>query len=452
MKQHLQKYSRLSALLVSLSLLFSLAACGQEPLETPGPSESGTVAVSEPSPSGTESEESHSPAGVSAANLIEGIEPETVTGKEADERFTASQYRFAAELLRRSYEEDKGNCLVSPLSVMLALSMTANGAAGQTLQQMLDVLGGGMTMDELNAYLYAYVNSLPSSAEEKLAIANSIWLNDREDFSVRSDFLKKDVSWYRADIYKTPFDGSAVKALNSWVSHKTDDMIRQIVDKLDEDCRLLLVNAICFDALWAQPYDEYSVYDEHFTKADGNVQDVSMMRSGESEYYNGKDFTGFAKYYEGGGYKFVALLPSEDRTLDEFVAGLDADKLAEILGSAEGRPVSAGLPKFTYDYSAELQDRLKDMGMADAFNNNADFSLLSETNELYISEVIHKTFIEVAEQGTRAGAVTAVAVDNSASVTAEPKEVILDRPFLYMIVDAETALPLFIGTVNEVTQ
>ena len=346
--------SRLTALLLAFSLLFSLAACGPAAADTTAEAETAgkgttlsaaesaevpvslsvkeslaikeSLAVME-SPGPVESisiRESSAarPGTAQAASLIEGITPEEVSGKEADETFTASQYRFAAELFRRSYEEDKGNCLISPLSVILALAMTANGAEGDTLAQMLRVLGDGMSLDDLNAYLYAYVHSLPSTEKAKLAIANSLWLNDRKDFSVREAFLRADASWYDAAVYKLPFDDSAVGEVNGWVAQKTDRMITEIIDKLEEDARMLLINAICFDAKWAHPYADYSVQSGTFTKTDGTQQTVSMMWSEEFNYYEGADYTGFAKYYDGNTYKFVAILPDKNVPIDTFAASL----------------------------------------------------------------------------------------------------------------------------------
>ncbi len=475
MKKLIQRYIRPVAFVLCLSLMLSLAGCGQAPAETPAatkaseskeqPSSSETKetpssAETKETPTSAETKEAPSPGTVKAGNLIEGIDPEPVEGKDPDDTFTASQYSFAAELLRRSYEKDGGNCLVSPLSVVLALAMTANGAGGKTLSQMLEVLGGGMTLDDLNAYLFNYIRSLPSDEKAKLAIANSIWLNDKEGFSVRDEFLRKDVSWFGAAVYKLPFDGAAVKEVNGWVAKNTDRMIEQIIDRLNEEDRMLLINAICFDAKWADPFDpEFNVQDETFTKADDSTQTVRMMHCQEYEYYEGKDYTGFAKYYDGFSYKFVAILPNQGTTLDTFMSGLTGGKLSEILDSSAGKKVNIGLPKFSYDYSASLSDLLQDMGMKNAFVGDptspdfADFSMMSETDPLYISDVIHKTFIDVEEGGTRAAAVTAVFVATATAMPTEPpKEVILDRPFLYMIVDAETNLPIFIGTVNEITE
>lgn len=448
--------ARLAAALLIFSMLLSLAACGQAPAPTGTPDETGRETVREnekETARGTEdtkeSETKKSPSGtVKAGNLMEGIDPEPVEGKAADDRFKASQYAFAANLMASSYGDDGGNCLISPLSVVLALAMTANGAANNTVAQMQDVLGSGMTLAELNAYLYQYVKDLPSSTKSKLAVANSVWLNDRGDFAVLSDFLRAAASWYGADVYKMPFNDKTVKEINNWVSKNTDKMIKQIVDKISDNDRMFLINAVCFDSKWGTPFMKTA--DRLFTEADGSEKNVDMMYSQEGEYYAGENYTGFAKYYENG-YKFVAILPDEDTSLDEFIAGLDGAALAAVLDGAVHTKVNIGLPKFSYDYTANLAVRLANMGMTDAFDDfAADFSKMSDT-ELVIAGVIHKTFIEVTEAGTRAAAVTAVTMAQSTAIQTEPpKEVILDRPFLYMIVDSENCLPIFIGTVNSV--
>ena len=443
--------ARLAAALIIFSLLLSAAGCGQAPAPSPSETnkESGKETSRETGTSAENETKKSSSGTVKAGNLMEGIDAEPVEGKAPDDTFTASQYAFAARLFSSSYADDGGNCLISPLSVMLALAMTANGAAGNTLSQMVKALGNGIPLDELNAYLYQYVKDLPSGKDSKLAIANSVWLNDREDFSVLTDFLRAAASWYGADVYKMPFSDKTVKEINNWVSKNTDKMIKKIVDKLSEDDRMFLINAVCFDSKWSTPFTK--TLGRIFTEADGTEKNADMMYSQEGEYYAGENYTGFAKYYVNG-YKYVAILPDKDTSLDDLIAGLDGEKLAAILSGAEHTRVNIGLPKYSYDYSASLNVRLEDMGMTDAFNDlAADFSKMSDTERLVIGGVIHKTFIEVTEAGTRAAAVTAVTMAAATAIqTQPPKEVILDRPFLYMIVDTENNLPIFIGTVNSV--
>ena len=415
MRSH-SAFRRIPVLLLIFSLLLSLAACG-----------SGS-------------------AQVQAGNLLEGITAAGVKGKAPDSTFKASQYAFAAELMKESYRKEE-NCLISPLSVMLALAMTANGASGETLTQMLDVIGGGMALEDLNAYLYQYAKTLPSSDKSKLHIANSVWLNDRADFTVRNEFLSACAGWYDAAVYKLPFDESAVNEINGWVAKNTDDMIRKLVENLGANDRMMLINAICFDAKWLISFNGSP--EATFTRADGEKEKAAMMYDEEGEYYEGDGYTGFAKPY-ANGYKFVGILPDENVPLDDLIAGLDKEKLSAMLENAVGTDVLIGLPKFTYGYGTSLIQTLKRMGMTDAFGMAADFSPMSADTDLFISGVEHRTFIEVTEAGTRAAAVTGVTMAAKSAPAAEPKRVVLDRPFLYMIVDTANNLPIFIGTVNSV--
>ena len=411
-------FRRITALILSLCLLLSLAACG---------SGGGEVHVQ-------------------AGNLLEGIKAAEAKGKAADSRFTSSQYAFAADLMKGTYKKDC-NCLVSPLSVALALAMTANGAAGDTLTQMLNVIGGGCGLSDLNAYLYQYVKDLPTSDKVKMHIADSIWLNDRDDFTVRNEFLSDCAGWYDAAVYKLPFDDSAVKEINGWVSKNTDDMIKKIVESIGPNDRMMLLNAICFDAKWLLSFNGSP--EAAFTRADGEKEKAAMMYSLEGEYYEGDGYVGFSKPY-ASGYKFVGILPDENVSLDAFIAGLDGEKLSSMLGSAVRTDVRIGLPKFTYRFGTSLAGCLKDLGMNDAFGPAADFSPMSSDTDLYVSGVEHMTFIEVTEAGTRAAAVTGVTMAAKSASPAQPKSVILDRPFLYMIVDTANNLPVLIGAVNSV--
>lgn len=390
-------------------------------------------------------------AGVSGASdeLSKGLSKNNVTGKVSDDDFTLSQYDFAAKLLKESFSADeKENTLISPLSVMLALSMTANGAGGDTLSEMENLLADGMDIDTLNNYLYSYVNALPSSKTASLSIANSVWFRDRSDFSVKEDFLQKNTDYYGADIYKAPFDKSTVKDINGWVNKNTDGMIKEIIKDIDDNTMMYLINAICFDAEWERIYEEFDVRDRTFTTIGGKKKNVSMMHSDENVYLEDDDSTGFIKYYKDRKYAFAAVLPNEGVDFSSFINSLSGEKMKHILQSAENTAVVTALPKFKTETSLDMNPVLKSLGMKKAFEaDSADFKGISDM-ELYISRVLHKTYISVDERGTKAGAVTSVAVDGEGFF--ERKEVCLDRPFVYMIIDCENKLPIFFGTVTDI--
>ncbi len=388
---------------------------------------------------------------VQATNLMEGVSPNKVTALNDLSDQNAAITDFAIRLFQASEENGK-NTLVSPLSVLCALAMTANGAEEETLQQMEDVLG--MTTEEMNLYIYSYIQNLPQDEKYKLSLANSIWFTDHERFTVNQDFLQTTADYYGADIYKAPFNEQTCKDINNWVKEKTDGMIPSALDKIPADALMYLINALAFDAEWADIYEKYQVKDGEFTKEDGTKQKCELMYSTESNYFEDEKATGFLKYYKSGKYAFVAMLPKEGVSVSEYIASLTGEFLNEMLSNPEHTTVYTSIPKFETSYSVEMTEILKSMGMTEAFDpNNADFAGLGSSTggNISISRVIHKTFISVEEKGTKAAAVTIVEPGDGAAMEPEqPKEVYLDRPFVYMLIDCENNIPFFIGTMMDV--
>lgn len=358
---------------------------------------------------------------------------------------------FAVRLFQASEEKGK-NTLISPMSVLCALAMTANGAKEDTLEQMEQVLG--MPAMELNDYLYSYLKKLPQGKDYKLHFANSIWFTDHEDFTVNQDFLQLNANYYGADIYKAPFDHTTLKDINRWVKNETDGMIPEILDQIPREAVMYLVNALAFEAEWAKDYKEHQVRDGKFTLEDGDSQSVTFMYGTEGDYLEDENATGFLKYYKDGKYAFAALLPKENINVSDYIATLNGENLNKLITNRKNAIVNTAIPKFESEYNTEMSKTLSKMGMVDAFNaGKADFKGLGSCKEgnIYINRVIHKTFISVGEKGTKAGAATAVEMKNesAAIMTEEPKKVYLDRPFVYMLIDCETNIPFFIGTMME---
>lgn len=387
---------------------------------------------------------------VQAANLMEGVTPNKVSALEDLSGNNSAVTDFAVRLFKASEENGK-NTLISPLSVLCALAMTANGAEEETLQQMEDVLG--MTTEEMNLYIYSYMQKLPQNEKYKLSLANSIWFTDHERFTVHQDFLQTTADYYGADIYKAPFNEQTCKDINNWLKEKTDGMIPSALDEIPADALMYLINALAFDAEWADVYEKYQVKDGEFTKEDGTKQECEFMYSTESNYFEDEKATGFLKYYKSGKYAFVAMLPKEGVSVSEYIASLTGESLNEMLSNPEHTTVYTSIPKFETSYSVEMTEILKSMGMTEAFDPiNADFAGLGSSTggNISISRVIHKTFISVEEKGTKAAAVTIVEPGDGAAMEPEqPKEVYLDRPFVYMLIDCENNIPFFIGTMMD---
>lgn len=392
-------------------------------------------------------------AAIKADNLMDGITANRVSGKSADEDFIQSSADFAVKLFQKS-ADGKNNIMISPLSVMLALAMTANGADGQTKSQAEALLSGGKSIDELNEYLYAYVKGLRSDRKSRLSIANSVWIKKDENFDVKKAFLQKNADWYNASMYRADFDNSTVSDINRWVDSNTDGMIKKMIDSLGKDTVMLLINAICFDAEWEEIYKDKDIKNGKFTDINGKKQDVSMMHSTESAYITLDNGVGFTKPYANGNYSFAALLPDENTDLADFIASLSGEKLIHALKTKKHATVYTAMPKFSFDYEKEMKDILIDLGMNDAFDRNrADFSGIGKYTDsnIFINKVLHKTFISVDAKGTRAGAATAVVLDKCSSAEAtETYSVTLDRPFVFMIIDNKAELPIFIGALTQV--
>ena len=387
---------------------------------------------------------------IQSNDLMQGIEPrnENADGSilEEDESPIADfGFRLMQTTLKNAEKDE--NVLISPLSVILAMYMTANGAAGETRVQMMEVLG-----EDLNEYLYAYQTSLPQGNKYKLNIANGIWFKDVESLQVKENFLTANQNYFNAALYKAPFNETTCREINNWVKENTDGMIDGVLDSIPASAVLYLINALSFDAEWQNIYKESSVFNNRtFTKEDGTKQKFTIMYSEEATYLEDKKATGFIKYYKDKKYAFVALLPKEGVTVAEYVESMDAEAYRKLLANAKTTQVNAGIPKFETEYSTMLNDVLVQMGIEDAFGTAADLSAMASSAEgnLYINRVIHKTFISVDERGTKAGAVTAVEV-NCESAPMESYTVHLDRPFVYMLIDCETNQPFFIGTLMDV--
>lgn len=390
---------------------------------------------------------------IQGQDIMKDVQKRDVTGVNDLAADNVAVTDFAVRLFQASAEEDK-NTLISPLSVLSALSMTVNGAKGDTLTQMETVLG--MQTNELNEYLYSYIKALPQGENYKLNLANSIWFTDDERFSVNQDFLQLNADYYGADIYRAAFDQSTCNDINNWVKDKTDGMIPEILDEIPKEAVMYLVNALAFDAEWADTYEKGQIEPGIFTLEDGTEQEASFMYSEENNYLEDEHATGVMKYYKECKYAFVALLPNEGVSVSEYVDILDGEHLNKMIENRTNPVVKTAIPKFESEYSTEMSKVLSGMGMSDAFDDDkADFTGLGTSTDgnIYINRVLHKTFISVGEKGTKAGAATVVEMmDECALEQDEPKVVTLDRPFVYMLIDCETNIPFFIGTMMNVNE
>ena len=367
-----------------------------------------------------------------------------VSVTDSQQQDAAQAYlNFTASLLQHTFSGD--NLLLSPLSAADALCLTMEGAAGETRQQMETVLGEAETMG-------GYFSTIRGASGEQLTMADSVWIRNDPALSVNDNFLAIAADNYQAEVYSAPFDEDTCSDINTWVEDQTDGEIQNLIEQINDDDIMYLINTTLFDAKWQNQYKSEDIRDRTFTTKSGTQKDVQMMYSNENIYLENDFCTGLLKYYEGKDYAFVGLLPDDNVTISQLVDRLDGDTLHELINGRISAEVEAGIPVFTGDTKLDLAKILPDMGMPLAFSSGADFSEMAtyDGGNLYIGRVLHQTRIEVNAQGTKAAAATAVVMESGAVETSSNSyTVILNRPFVYMIVDMEQEIPVFIGVMTD---
>lgn len=341
-------------------------------------------------------------------------------------------------------EQGEESMVTSPLSTLLALAMTAQGARGETRAELESFYG--RDIDYLCAFLYGYQQRLLERDGAVLSVANSLWIRDNADrFQAEEQFLIDAKAYFAAQVYKSAFDEETVEAMNSWCSEKTDGMIEKLMDEISPNDVMHLLNVLCFDGKWKEPFESYAVGKLDFQTPSGKKQPVEAMFGEAPLYIADKQATGFIKSYEGG-YDFVALLPEKGVSVTDYARSLTGEHFLELVRKASEESVRIALPKFTSQYEADMGKALQHMGLRQLFDEEkADLGGMgtSTRGNVYISRVLQKAFLSVDTEGTRAAAATDVAAADKAML--EMKEVLLDRPFLYAIIDSESGVPVFMG-------
>ncbi len=369
------------------------------------------------------------------------------------QRFITATQDFSFDLFRQSVDLEK-NSLVSPTSVALAMGMTSNGSDGRTLEQFLQLLGKSQfSQKQINYYYYNMSSILQNEFSDSVngnavKLANSIWY--RDDLRVKRDFLQTNADYYKADIFKADFySPDTVKDINNWVYKNTDGLIEEIIEEISGDSIMFLINTLLFEAEWKTQFNKYDAINGSFKLSNGTTAEGIFFNSAKETYLKNDIATGFIKPYKGGKYSFVAMLPNEKISIQECIKNLDSKSFQSFINSGiGGKATGVCVPKFEYAFEAKLVEPLKQLGFVDAFDDSrANFSRMATPYEgIYIKDILHKTYIQLSEVGTKAGAVTKVEMAEKATPPVENR-VTLDRPFVYAIVENGTNLPIFIGTV-----
>lgn len=372
-----------------------------------------------------------------------------IEGIPSDDDFTESVTNFAQSLFRLSLEKGK-NLVLSPLSVTYALTMTANGAEGETLREF-NSLNGGIDVSLMNDYLCSLTHRMAETKDSTVEIGNSVWAN-KQSFTVNEDFRETVLAYYGAEAAALDFTKKeSADTINKWVSDRTDGMIDKAVDQIDPMTAMILINTVLFDGKWEVPYEESDKVKLPFHGYSTTREDADFLTSTEHSYFEVENGVGFSKPYKDG-YKFVAILPNEGVDVYDFARELDIASTLHTANNSFGKVICT-LPKFEYGVEIDLNAILSEMGLKRAFSS-AEAELWglgsSDVGNLFISKVLQKAKIKLDEDGTKAAAMTGVFVYcTSAAPVTEPKRITLDRPFFYMIVDDNTDLPLFMGVLAD---
>ncbi len=368
---------------------------------------------------------------------------------------------FALELYRYLADRSQDDLFLSPHSISVALAMTYAGARGETEAQMAEALRFTLPQDELHAAFNQLDLILSARGEDakgkdgegfRLHVVNALWGQQGYDFE--ETFLDTLARNYGAGLRLVDFVEDAEGArqtINAWVSEQTEGRIEDLIPQgvLDALTRLVLTNAIYFNAAWAEPFEEDMTEDGPFYLLDGSSVEVPMMHQTEHFGYTaGEGYQAVELPYDGRELSMVILLPDSDE-FAAFERDLDRETLVTILSALRSQRVNLAMPRFEFSSKFSLTDALSELGMPVAFTEEADFSGMNGRRELMITDVLHQAFVSVDEEGTEAAAATAVVVGLTSAMPEEPVEMTVDRPFIFLIRDIETGALLFVGrTLN----
>ena len=360
-----------------------------------------------------------------------------------------SENSFAFDIFKKVMDNtaDSVNFIISPLSISSALSMTLNGANGDTRDAMLTALRvNGLTPEIINNS-YKDLNKALLSVDKRvlISIANSVWTEN--NFVVKKPFTDILTQYYNAE--SKPFDvldPLAPKYINSWIESKTNGLIKNMIDQLDPNTVMLLINAIYFKGKWKSQFEKANTVQGTFYESDGTTVQVPMMKqTSDFKTYKGEGFTLAELAYGQGNFVMDVILPEKNDGLKNLISIINGNSFKGWLDQMNGRKTDLIFPRFKYGYKSELKNILIDMGMGIAFTQNADFSNISDTS-LLISKVTHQALIETNEEGTEAAAATIITIGTTA-ILVDP--INIDHSFMYIIRETSTNSIFFMGRVAD---
>ena len=419
-------------------------------LVTAGCKSDGDEPIPEPKPKPTPTPGTTPGTTVDTTRHITPVIP--VELKKAEK--VARDNAFTFDLFRavRKHSTD-ANVFISPLSVSMALNMTLNGAVGATADEMRTALReSGYSTADINAYSRELRETLlRADPKTTIGIANSIWY--RQGATVKAPFLEANRTFYDAEVQALDFSSpSATATINGWCARKTNNKIKEIVKQVDPTTFMYLINAVYFKGTWTTRFDKKNTRSMIFRRADGSTQKVQMMNLKDTFRCASGDVCDYLEMdYGNHAFSMVIMLPKDGKTTQDVIATMDGKKWADAIQSLTLKEIRVLLPRFKAECEYPMHEHiLPDMGMKLPFNSElADLSGIADIGafgRLFISSVIHKTFVQVDEEGTEAAAVTSIDIVGSN----ESSFFIVDRPFLFVIREKSTGVILFIGEIGEI--
>lgn len=378
----------------------------------------------------------------------ENVKPKEIVLRAPLQKRVVQDNDFAFELLRKTIaNNDDENVFLSPMSVSIALGMALNGAENETETQIASVLQlRDMTYAEINEYYKIMQSNLPGvDPKVKLSIANAVWYDKL--FNVKQSFLDVNAENFDAYIKMLDFQSpAALDTINSWCSRKTNKLIPTILDEIPAEAVMYLTNAIYFKGLWSKKFDKKNTREAEFRNQSNQNVSVNMMSLKDTfMYYEDETAQYLSMPYGGKAFSMTVMLPVEGKSTDSLLVGFDATKWQNIQTGMTGREVQVFMPRLKVENKFKLKETLEDMGMPVAFTPMANFSGISDT-PVMISDVIHKTYVTVDEEGTEAAAVTAVQFEYTS--IPEYKLFNVNRPFVFIISEKSTGVILFAGKIG----
>ena len=394
--------------------------------------------------------------------------------RESISMFKGNDYERAMKLLsvqRNSADNASENIMISPSSISTALGMAANGMSDEVLEKYEEYTGMSLdTINSTNKTLIDRINNAEYIQDDNAAlisgnsndtnqtvIANSLWVNDKYASSLNTDIVDKMVDNYSAVVEAIPQSGEGVDRINQWVSDSTNRMINSIVSELSDKFAALIVNALYFCDTWQEPFDlvndgmnDLYQNDGTFKLSDGTEIDVEMIGTTDWLYVRNSQVEGFTVKYTNGA-TFMAIKPLEQNKGIKDINIEDINISTLLKSKTDEYILMASMPKFKFEYQTSLINTLSEMGLRSLFAEDSMDKILDVPEHVGISDIIHKTAIELNEYGTKASAVTGVTMDMATAVEIEEPEikyVVMDEPFIFLIIDEETQSILFEGIVN----